>query len=155
MFFGNFLDSHSSLNGKEDSENCLAITRLFFIPGRKSVAAAAGEIINDVMLIKLSYCVLFVNVCSDRVTWWVINPGKVVNSRNQVMMLPFYFENPHKHASPSACEYTATVWAVMWKPVADANTVKLFRRIEVFCSQKPFSTECTDYTALLCLLLPI
>ncbi|XP_026229694.1 WD repeat-containing protein 49 [Anabas testudineus] len=42
VFFGNFLDSHSSLNGKEDSENCLAITRLFFIPGRKSVAAAAG-----------------------------------------------------------------------------------------------------------------
>ncbi|XP_039985937.1 WD repeat-containing protein 49-like [Xiphias gladius] len=30
------------LNGKEDSENFLAITRLFFIPGRTSTAAATG-----------------------------------------------------------------------------------------------------------------
>ncbi|KAK2847046.1 hypothetical protein Q5P01_010045 [Channa striata] len=37
----NFLDSGVNLNGKEDSEDCLAITTLFFIPGRTSVTAAA------------------------------------------------------------------------------------------------------------------
>ncbi|GAA6221572.1 WD repeat-containing protein 49 isoform X1 [Lates japonicus] len=39
---GDLPDSHHGFNGKEDSENFIAITRLFFIPGRTSAAAATG-----------------------------------------------------------------------------------------------------------------
>ncbi|KAM7413363.1 hypothetical protein PAMA_020652 [Pampus argenteus] len=37
---GHFLDSH--LSGKEESENCIAVTRLLFLPERTSTAAATG-----------------------------------------------------------------------------------------------------------------
>ncbi|XP_062275897.1 WD repeat-containing protein 49-like [Scomber scombrus] len=39
---GNFPDSHLGFSGKDDSQNCIAVTRLFFLPGRTSVAAATG-----------------------------------------------------------------------------------------------------------------
>ncbi|XP_037631976.1 WD repeat-containing protein 49-like isoform X1 [Sebastes umbrosus] len=39
---GHFPDSHLGVIGNEDSENSFAITRLFSIPGRTSVAAATG-----------------------------------------------------------------------------------------------------------------
>ncbi|XP_035536326.1 WD repeat-containing protein 49-like [Morone saxatilis] len=39
---GHFPDSHLGANGKEDSDNSIAITRLFFIPGRTPAAAATG-----------------------------------------------------------------------------------------------------------------
>ncbi|XP_023258746.1 WD repeat-containing protein 49 [Seriola lalandi dorsalis] len=39
---GNSPDSHLSSKGKDDSESFIAITRLFFIPGRTSAAAAPG-----------------------------------------------------------------------------------------------------------------
>ncbi|XP_042342868.1 WD repeat-containing protein 49-like [Plectropomus leopardus] len=39
---GHFPDSHLGVNSKEDSDNSIAITRLFFIPGRTSAAAATG-----------------------------------------------------------------------------------------------------------------
>ncbi|XP_035860469.1 WD repeat-containing protein 49-like [Sander lucioperca] len=37
-----FPDSHLGVNGKEDSDNSFAITRLFFIPGRTSATASTG-----------------------------------------------------------------------------------------------------------------
>ncbi|KAA8593927.1 hypothetical protein FQN60_004761, partial [Etheostoma spectabile] len=37
-----FPDSHLGVNGKEDSDNSFAITRLFFIPGRTSAAASTA-----------------------------------------------------------------------------------------------------------------
>ena len=45
-FLGDCPDPHLGLNGKEDSENSIAITRLFFVPGRTSAAAATGEILK-------------------------------------------------------------------------------------------------------------
>ncbi|XP_042270251.1 WD repeat-containing protein 49-like [Thunnus maccoyii] len=39
---GHFPDSHIGVSGKENSESCIAVTRLFFLPGRTSVAAATG-----------------------------------------------------------------------------------------------------------------
>lgn len=43
-FLGHFPNSHLAVDGTEDSDNSIAITRLFFIPGRTS--AAAGEILK-------------------------------------------------------------------------------------------------------------
>ncbi|TMS07252.1 WD repeat-containing protein 49 [Larimichthys crocea] len=41
-FPGHFSNSQLGVNGKEDSDYSIAITRLFFIPGRTSAAAATG-----------------------------------------------------------------------------------------------------------------
>lgn len=45
-FLGHFPDSHLGVNGKEDSDNSFAITRLFFIPGRTSATASTGEVLQ-------------------------------------------------------------------------------------------------------------
>lgn len=46
-FPGHFPDPHLGVNGKEDSDSSNAVTRLSFIPGRASVAAATGEIFES------------------------------------------------------------------------------------------------------------
>ncbi|XP_071353343.1 cilia- and flagella-associated protein 337-like [Trachinotus anak] len=43
---GNSPDSHLSLKGREDSENFIAITRLFFLPGRTSAATGGADLVS-------------------------------------------------------------------------------------------------------------
>ncbi|XP_070685843.1 cilia- and flagella-associated protein 337-like [Pempheris klunzingeri] len=39
-------DSHLGVDGKEDSDNSIAVTRLFFIPGRTSAAAGGADLVS-------------------------------------------------------------------------------------------------------------